>query len=228
MLLTALSYGRMARAYPSAGSAFTYVGQTIHPSLGYVTGWSMVMDYVLNPHHLHHLLHQAGHAVLALAAARGRHLLLRPALHRAEPARHQGQRAHQPDHRHRAGRGGRPLPGRRPALPVGRAALGRGPHPALLRPGHLRDARRADRRLHRLPDLHRLRRHLDPVGGGGEPATQHPARHRPHLPDHRRAGHAAGLRGPARLGRLEGLPRRGHGVRARGEARRAGRSCSRW
>ena len=27
MLLTALSYGKMARAYPSAGSAFTYVGQ---------------------------------------------------------------------------------------------------------------------------------------------------------------------------------------------------------
>jgi putrescine importer len=49
MLLTALSYGRMARAYPSAGSAFTYVGQELHPSLGYVTGWSMVMDYVLNP-----------------------------------------------------------------------------------------------------------------------------------------------------------------------------------
>jgi putrescine importer len=49
MLLTAMSYGRMARAYPSAGSAFTYVGQEIHPALGYVTGWSMVMDYVLNP-----------------------------------------------------------------------------------------------------------------------------------------------------------------------------------
>jgi amino acid transporter len=49
MLLTALSYGRMARAYPSAGSAFTYVGQELHPGLGYVTGWSMVMDYVLNP-----------------------------------------------------------------------------------------------------------------------------------------------------------------------------------
>jgi amino acid transporter len=49
MLLTGISYGRMARAYPSAGSAFTYVGQSIHPSLGYVTGWSMVMDYVLNP-----------------------------------------------------------------------------------------------------------------------------------------------------------------------------------
>src|SRR6185436_7376680 len=49
MLLTAISYGKMARAYPSAGSAFTYVGQEIHPSLGYVTGWSMAMDYMLNP-----------------------------------------------------------------------------------------------------------------------------------------------------------------------------------
>lgn len=49
MLLTAISYGRMARAYPSAGSAYTYVGQEIHPALGYVTGWSMVMDYILNP-----------------------------------------------------------------------------------------------------------------------------------------------------------------------------------
>jgi amino acid transporter len=49
MLFTAISYGRMARAYPSAGSAFTYVGQEINPTLGYVTGWSMVMDYMLNP-----------------------------------------------------------------------------------------------------------------------------------------------------------------------------------
>src|SRR5437868_1059084 len=49
MLFTAISYGRMARAYPSAGSAFTYVGQEIKPAHGYVTGWSMVMDYMLNP-----------------------------------------------------------------------------------------------------------------------------------------------------------------------------------
>ncbi len=49
MLFTAISYGRMARIYPSAGSAYTYVGRTIHPALGYVTGWSMVMDYLLNP-----------------------------------------------------------------------------------------------------------------------------------------------------------------------------------
>jgi amino acid transporter len=49
MLFTAVSYGRMARAYPSAGSAYTYVGREIHPGLGYVTGWSMAMDYILNP-----------------------------------------------------------------------------------------------------------------------------------------------------------------------------------
>jgi putrescine importer len=49
MLLTAFSYGRMARVYPSAGSAFVYVGQELHPALGFITGWSMVMDYLLNP-----------------------------------------------------------------------------------------------------------------------------------------------------------------------------------
>ena len=49
MLFTAISYGRMARIYPSAGSAYTYVGQEMHPALGYVVGWSMVMDYLLNP-----------------------------------------------------------------------------------------------------------------------------------------------------------------------------------
>jgi amino acid transporter len=49
MLFTAISYGRMASAYPSAGSAFTYVGREIHPALGYLTGWSMAMDYMLNP-----------------------------------------------------------------------------------------------------------------------------------------------------------------------------------
>ena len=49
MLFTAISYGRMARAYPSAGSAYTYVGQEVHPALGYLAGWGMLMDYVLNP-----------------------------------------------------------------------------------------------------------------------------------------------------------------------------------
>ena len=49
MLLTALSYGRMAKVYPSAGSAYSYVGQELHPALGYLTGWSMLLDYVVNP-----------------------------------------------------------------------------------------------------------------------------------------------------------------------------------
>jgi putrescine importer len=49
MLFTAYSYGRMARAYPQGGSAFTYVGQELHPGLGYMTGWCMAMDYILNP-----------------------------------------------------------------------------------------------------------------------------------------------------------------------------------
>lgn len=49
MLLTAVSYGRMARAHPHGGSAFLYVGKEIHPSLGYLTGWCLVMDYILNP-----------------------------------------------------------------------------------------------------------------------------------------------------------------------------------
>src|SRR5271157_4421562 len=33
MLFTAIGYGRMARIYPSAGSAYTYVGQEIHSGL---------------------------------------------------------------------------------------------------------------------------------------------------------------------------------------------------
>ncbi len=49
MLFTAVSYGRMARVYPSAGSAYTYVGNELHPLAGYVVGWAMLMDYMLNP-----------------------------------------------------------------------------------------------------------------------------------------------------------------------------------
>ena len=49
MLFTAVSYGRMARIYPSAGSAYTYVGRELNPMAGYVVGWSMLMDYLLNP-----------------------------------------------------------------------------------------------------------------------------------------------------------------------------------
>jgi putrescine importer len=49
MLFTGISYGRMASAYPSAGSAFTYVAREVNPGIGYITGWAMVMDYIVNP-----------------------------------------------------------------------------------------------------------------------------------------------------------------------------------
>jgi putrescine importer len=49
MMLTAVSYGRMARVYPRAGSAFSYVSEELHPKVGYVVGWAMLMDYILNP-----------------------------------------------------------------------------------------------------------------------------------------------------------------------------------
>jgi amino acid transporter len=49
MMVTAFSYGRMASVYPSAGSAYTYVGRTISPHLGFLIGWAMLLDYILQP-----------------------------------------------------------------------------------------------------------------------------------------------------------------------------------
>ncbi len=49
MLLTAVSYGRMARVYPSAGSAYAYVRGEFGNFAGYLTGWGIVLDYLLNP-----------------------------------------------------------------------------------------------------------------------------------------------------------------------------------
>jgi putrescine importer len=49
MILTAISYGRMAALYPSAGSAYTYVGRGLHPYLGFIAGWAMLLDYVVSP-----------------------------------------------------------------------------------------------------------------------------------------------------------------------------------
>jgi putrescine importer len=49
MMITAVSYGRMAAMYPSAGSAYTYVGRGLNPHLGFLAGWVMVMDYLIIP-----------------------------------------------------------------------------------------------------------------------------------------------------------------------------------
>jgi putrescine importer len=49
MLITAVSYGRMAALYPAAGSAYTYVGKGLNPHLGFLAGWAMFLDYLLQP-----------------------------------------------------------------------------------------------------------------------------------------------------------------------------------
>ena len=49
MMLTAVSYGRMASLFPTAGSAYTYVGRGLNPHLGFLTGWSMFLDYLIQP-----------------------------------------------------------------------------------------------------------------------------------------------------------------------------------
>jgi len=49
MVVTAISYGRMAAVYPSAGSAYTYVGRAINQHLGFMIGWAMLLDYILQP-----------------------------------------------------------------------------------------------------------------------------------------------------------------------------------
>ncbi|MGC9994906.1 MAG: APC family permease [Terriglobia bacterium] len=49
MLLTAFSYGRMAAVYPSAGSAYTFVGYGLNPHLGFLAGWAMFLDYLIVP-----------------------------------------------------------------------------------------------------------------------------------------------------------------------------------
>jgi putrescine importer len=49
MMLTAVSYGRMASLYPSAGSAYTYVTHGLNSHLGFVAGWAMILDYLIVP-----------------------------------------------------------------------------------------------------------------------------------------------------------------------------------
>lgn len=49
MMLTAVSYGRMASVYPSAGSAYTYVSRGLNSHLGFLAGWAMVLDYLVVP-----------------------------------------------------------------------------------------------------------------------------------------------------------------------------------
>jgi len=49
MLFTAISYGKMVRVFPSAGSAYVYTKETMHPGLGFMVGWTALLDYLLLP-----------------------------------------------------------------------------------------------------------------------------------------------------------------------------------
>jgi putrescine importer len=49
MMLTAISYGRMASLFPSAGSAYTYVGKGLNSYVGFMAGWAMLLDYLIVP-----------------------------------------------------------------------------------------------------------------------------------------------------------------------------------
>ncbi|MDW5375971.1 APC family permease [Halomonas sp. HP20-15] len=49
MLFTAHSYGRMASAYPVAGSAYAYVRHAIDDRLGFIAGWAILLDYLFLP-----------------------------------------------------------------------------------------------------------------------------------------------------------------------------------
>eukprot|EP01133_Synstelium_polycarpum_P004596 gene4596-5376_t len=49
MLFTALSYGSMARAFPIAGSVYSYAQRGLNPGVGFIAGWLLLLDYLLIP-----------------------------------------------------------------------------------------------------------------------------------------------------------------------------------
>lgn len=49
MLFTALSYISMARAFPIAGSVYTYASRSIGHVPGFIAGWAILLDYFLIP-----------------------------------------------------------------------------------------------------------------------------------------------------------------------------------
>jgi putrescine importer len=49
MSFTAVSYGRMAMAYPEPGSTYSFAAKALHPNVGFFAGWGMILDYILVP-----------------------------------------------------------------------------------------------------------------------------------------------------------------------------------
>lgn len=49
MFFTAWTYGQFVWRYPEAGSAYAYVRETLGPHIGFIAGWTILLDYVLVP-----------------------------------------------------------------------------------------------------------------------------------------------------------------------------------
>ncbi|MCV7227698.1 APC family permease [Mycolicibacterium komossense] len=49
MIFTARSYARMAAAFPVAGSAYAYTQKTFGAPVGFLAGWSLLLDYLFLP-----------------------------------------------------------------------------------------------------------------------------------------------------------------------------------
>jgi putrescine importer len=49
MSATAVSFGRMAAVYPSAGSVYTYVSRGFNAQIGFIIGWAMFLEYLIQP-----------------------------------------------------------------------------------------------------------------------------------------------------------------------------------
>ena len=49
ILFTAMSYMRMSKRFPIAGSVYSYVQRGINPHVGFIAGWLILLDYILVP-----------------------------------------------------------------------------------------------------------------------------------------------------------------------------------
>jgi amino acid transporter len=64
MMFTALSYAQMVRAFPMAGSVYSYAGRGIAPPVGFLAGWVILLDYVLVPGLLYLVASVAMHSLI--------------------------------------------------------------------------------------------------------------------------------------------------------------------
>ncbi|KQX56663.1 APC family permease [Paenibacillus sp. Root444D2] len=49
IFFTSYSYGVMSKSFPTSGSAYTYTKKSIHPYLGFLVGWALLLDYFFSP-----------------------------------------------------------------------------------------------------------------------------------------------------------------------------------